>query len=311
MGADTSSTLGPPPGRAVMMPGVMVAALIDRWRDMGPVLWSVDAVLGVGWLAVLAAFTVATEPRRVTPGARSLDLGGPEPPAVVNLITNDWELRHEAVPATLLDLAARRLLTIDQIGEQTLVRARANRDDRGLTEYERLVLDHVRELGSQTRDGFVPADALTTGPEANAKGWWRRFERAVVDDARRLGVSAPRWSAWARVVLVALAVVVAAATALAASTLDDDPNDPDDDPIGAALAFGGVTGGVLIAVTSKLGGERDTELGRAAAARWLGLGEHLGENQNFQSQPPAAPATGHRTMPSVSAPAPTSATSAG
>ncbi len=38
-------------------------------------------------------------------------------------MTGDWDLGREAVPATLLDLAARKHLAIDQVGDETLVRA--------------------------------------------------------------------------------------------------------------------------------------------------------------------------------------------
>jgi hypothetical protein len=45
-----------------------------------------------------------------------------------------------------------------------------------------------------------------------------------------------------------------------------------------------------------LGGERDTPAGRAAAARWLGLRDHLGDNEHFQEQPPAAVAIWDRVL---------------
>lgn len=41
---------------------------------------------------------------------------GPEPPAVVHLLANRWRLTVEAAEATLLDLAARRILEFRQAG---------------------------------------------------------------------------------------------------------------------------------------------------------------------------------------------------
>jgi hypothetical protein len=86
-------------------------------------LWVPVAGVATGlWLAVFAVLAAATNPRRVAPGPQTLDLPGSEPPAIVNLLARDWRLGREAVPATLVDLAARRHLAIDQVGEQTLVR---------------------------------------------------------------------------------------------------------------------------------------------------------------------------------------------
>jgi hypothetical protein len=268
---------------------VFASELVDRWRDIGPVLWALAGIAFAVWLAALAVLLVRTEPRDVDAGPATLDPGGPEPPAVVNLVTNDWELGRESVPATLLDLAARRYVSVDWIGERTLLRAREHGPAADtLATYERMVLDHVRTLSRQTADGFVPADALTTGPDAMAKGWWKRFHRAVVGDARARGLSRTRWSARARSVLTVIAVVVGVTVAIASTTLPESNNDDDDDPVGRALAFGAVGAVVLVAVAAKLDGERDTPDGRAVAARWLGLRTMLANDPTFATQPPAA-----------------------
>ena len=101
--------------------GRLVAAegLVERWRDLGPTMWAIAAGAAVLWVLAYGALYAWTEPRRVPAGPGTLDLVGPEPPAVVNLVTQDWELGHEAVPATLLDLAARKHLVIDQVGDDT------------------------------------------------------------------------------------------------------------------------------------------------------------------------------------------------
>src|SRR5688572_5675895 len=246
------------------LPFVFAASdLVERWRDIGPVLWVVAGAAFVLWIATLAVLAAKSEPRDVPPGPATLDPGGPEPPAIVNLVTNDWELGRESVPATLLDLAARRFISVDWIGERTLLRVREHGPQASpLADYERLVLDHVRDLSQQTDDGFVPADALTTGPEAMAKGWWRRFERAVIGDARERGLSRSRWSANARTILTTVAVVVGVTVAIASTTLPNDKDSDDDDPLGRAMAFGDVSAVVLVAVAANLDGERDTADGR-------------------------------------------------
>ena len=120
-----------------------------------------------------------------------MELGGDEPPAVVNLITNGWAVGQEAVPATLLDLAARKVVAIERAGpDRYVVRVPPSRPT-GLTSYEQQVDDHVRGLES---DGIVPCEALTTGPQGESKQWWKRFRTAVSDDARSRGLSRKRWA---------------------------------------------------------------------------------------------------------------------
>lgn len=272
------------------------ASLIERWRDLGPVLWLVAAGAGALWAALLGACAFATRCRHVDAGPTTLELGGPEPPAVVSLITDDWRLGHEAVPATLLDLAARRMVAIEQVGERTLVRVRASRGGGAggyLQPYERLVLDHVE---AHATDGVVPAEALTTGPEDEAKGWWKSFRKSVERDARARGLSRRRWSPALHVTLTVAALVVAGLVAVAATTLPDDPEDDEDDPIGAAIAFGAVTAIGLVAAVEGLNGERDTPGGRAAAARWLGLRTMLAEDPLFAEYPPAGVAIWDRLL---------------
>ena len=274
------------------------SGLVERWRDLGPVLWIVAAGGLAVWALLLGVVVFATRSRNVKPGPATLDLGGPEPPAVVNLITDDWRLGHEAVPATLLDLAARKMVSIDQVGERTFVRlrpdsARARERTDDLQPYERLVLDHVT---AHATDGVVPAEALTTGPEQESKGWWRGFRKAVERDARRRGLSRRRWSAGVRLMLTVAALTVAALVAVASTTLPDDPEDSDDDPIGRAFAFGAVAALALMAAGEALNGERDTPAGREAASRWLGLREMLAEDPLFAEHPPAGVAIWDRLL---------------
>lgn len=273
-------------------------SLVDRWRELGPVLWLVAAGGALIWAALLGIAAFATRSRNVRPGPPTLDLGGPEPPAVVNLITDDWRLGHEAVPATLLDLAARKMLAIDQVGDRALVRVRpdsprARELAAGLEPYERLVLDHVV---AHAVDGVVPADALTTGPEEESRGWWRSFRRAVVRDARRRDLSRPRWSPAVRVVLTVAALAVGVLVGVASTTLPYDPEDADDDPIGRALALSVLTAVVLTAAAEAVNGERDTPAGRRAASRWLGLREMLAEDPLFAEHPPAGVAIWDRLL---------------
>jgi hypothetical protein len=274
------------------------SSLVERWRELGPVLWLAAGGAALAWGLLLVAFAVATQPREVDAAPATLDLGGTEPPAVVNLLTNDWRLGHEALPATLLDLAARRLVAIEQVGPQTFVRLRAPSDRAregaaDLEAYERMVLEHVTHRAT---DGVVPAEALTTGPEDEARGWWRKFRRSVERDGRARGLSRARWSPVVHTILTVSALAVAAVVAVAATSLPDNPEESDDGPIGAAIGFGLLTAGTLVVAAESLNGQRDTRTGRDAAARWLGLRTQLAEDPLFAEYPPAGVAIWDRLL---------------
>ncbi len=261
--------------------------------------WVVAGGAAAVWVVLLLLLTARTEPRDVDAGPPTLDLVGDEPPAVVALIAGDWELSRDAVTATVLDLAARRHVAIEWIAPATFLRVRdhsavAGADADALTDYEQQVLAHLRSLSDETSDGMVPAAALTTGPEATATQWWRRFEKAVTADARARGLSRARWAAGARAALMAWAVVVGVTVGIAATSLPRD--NTDDDPVGTAIALGVAAVVVLGLVTGRLRGERDTVAGRVAAARWLGVRTMLADDPTFAVQPPAAVAVWGRLM---------------
>jgi hypothetical protein len=202
---------------------VLGADVMERWRDIGPVLWLAAAGLAGLWFLALGLMTVRLRPNRVAAGPGTLDLPGEEPPAVVNLITSAWELGHEAIAATLLDLAGRGHLAIDSLGGRTTVRlAKPPGHGTSLPVHDEMVFTHVATLARRTDDGVVPAEALTTGPDARSKSWWRRFEGAVVRDARTRGLSRPRWPARVKAAFVLAALPVAAALGMAVTALDTD-----------------------------------------------------------------------------------------
>jgi hypothetical protein len=216
---------------------------------------------------------------------------------VVALLTGGWRLPRSAVPATLLDLAARRLVSIEGEGpDRTVVRipkatATAPPADRSsLTSYEQLVLDHVRQLAS---DGVVPCEALTTGPPDRAGQWWRRFRKSVIEDARRRGLSRPRWTPAARGFLFVSAILPAVAIGIAVESL---PDSGDSDPGGALLTIPFIAWCLLVTLVEVLGGERETPSGLVAAGRWLGLRRHLTDHSLLAEAPPTAVATWDRYL---------------
>ncbi|MCT9933832.1 DUF2207 domain-containing protein [Planotetraspora sp. A-T 1434] len=231
------------------------------------------------WLLLLLALAVATgnppvPKNEVWPGPATGALAE-QSPAVVDLITGDWRLCDEAPSATLLDLAAKGAVGIEEIGpELSLVRLR--RDPGDLTAYEKLVYDHVRSLAV---DGVVATGALAEGSR-NLSRWWKSFRKKVISEARAQGLSRPRWSRAHTVLLTAAAAVPAVAVGIAVTITDRKH----DGGIGAAIA----TFALLIALMGKLNGERGTELGARTAAHWLGVREHLAATGRFSEAPAAS-----------------------
>ncbi|MGI8809566.1 MAG: DUF2207 family protein [Acidimicrobiales bacterium] len=261
--------------------------------------YGVAAALALAaWLALLTVLAVATRARRPDPGPEALDLPGDEPPAVVNMLVNGWELGREAVPATLLDLAARRRVAIEPAGlDRFVVRLPvtpdvAHWDD--LTPYESQVLVHVHQLAGP--DGTVAAEALTTGPEDRSDIWWKTFTNSVGKDVRDRGLSRDRWSGWMLLLLVVTAVVPAFLAVMVLVMLPAEAPEDDDDIAGGILAVTAMLWLPLAAIPFMLRSERDTSAGREVAARWLGLREHLEASGGFSDAPPAAVAIWDRHL---------------
>ncbi|SIR43972.1 Predicted membrane protein [Microbispora rosea] len=240
------------------------------------VLWMAAAAATGLWLLLLFALAVATRNPDVEPGPATGALAG-QSPAVVDLITGDWRLCDEAASATLLDLAARGVVAVEEIGPGlSLVRLRGQPG--GLRPYERLVYDHVRSLAV---DGVVATGALAEGSR-DLRRWWKSFRRKVIVEAREQGLSRPRWSRAHALLLGAAAVVPAVAIGIAVGA-GDAGADHGGGPGAAILSFA-----LLVALMDRLNGERGTAEGAAAAAHWLGVREHLRATGRFAEQPAAS-----------------------
>ena len=282
------------PSPVAALTAVLAAAATDP--SVRPLaLWGAALVLGLT-LLLLALVALVTSPRRPRPAEPGMELG-PEPPAVVDLLTDDFEVTSEAVPATLLDLAARGWCELESYGpDQTICRlaptdtsGRAPTGAEALLPYEQRVLDHLRGLAV---DGVVPAAALTTGPEDVSDRWWRGFRREVIADAQARGLCRRRWPGW--VSGVAWLAALAAGGLLWASGVDsnEDGLAPLAVGVGAALL-------VTIAAASQVTAsqrQRDTPEGLAVGGRWLGVRRYLVEHGQFADQPAAAVAVWDRYL---------------
>jgi hypothetical protein len=258
------------------------------------------ALLGVGsagvWFAVYGLAMLATRPARPDPAPATQDLPGGEPPAVVSLLANRWELTEDAAEATLIDLAARHFLEFRQPGTdpaQTTIHVR-DPDPAGLNGYERRVFDRVAGLAV---NGVLPLTALTFRDQGQASGFEKRLRTEVIADARSRGLSRRRFGRALRTLLTVTAIVASAgiggavliATTKAGVSGDNSPLKD------AGLAwFAGFA--VFSVIANRPLGETHTPQGREVAARWLGVRTWLQRTGTFADLPPAAVAVWDRYL---------------
>ncbi|GAA5191149.1 hypothetical protein GCM10023322_47850 [Rugosimonospora acidiphila] len=243
------------------------------------------AIVSVGvWGVAYLLALLATRPAHPEPAPSTQDLG-PEPPAVASLLACGWVLTEDAAEATLIDLAARHYLEFRQPGNdprQTTVHVRDPRPA-GLNRYEQMIFDRVTSLAT---GGVVPLTALTFRDPAQAKGFRKRVEAAVIADCRKRGLSRRRFGPAALAVLNVLAVVCGFGLAAAVMLMPDSKNaHPSVSVAAGAWLFGAA---VLVGIGNRPIGERDTPAGLAACARWLGVKTWLRNTEEFANLPPAA-----------------------
>ena len=128
---------------------------------------SVPLLLAAGaaallWLGTLAVAAVVRRPPRIASGPGQGLALPPEPPAVAGLLCDDFVVGSEAAPATLLDLAARRIVVLEEVQPGNSICRLRDHDGSTLSGYERMVVDQLR---TRAIDGVVPTDALTTGTD--------------------------------------------------------------------------------------------------------------------------------------------------
>ena len=202
------------------------------------------------------------------------------------LLCNDFELPAELPPATLLDLAARHVIRLEEVEPgKTICRLRGTAGNEPLTPYEQRVLDEVRRKAVA---GVVPTDTLTTGAEDASRGWHRAFSKEVISDAQGRGLTRDRWPGWL-VSLLGVGPFAVGGLLYLASLVGGESNDH---PLAAGIAGGvAITAIGLIAVgagrLSRSTAQLPTEAGREMTARCLALRAHSADEQ-LADLPPAA-----------------------
>ena len=242
------------------------------------------------FFVVFATLWVRSYPRLPDAGPATDDLG-PEPPAIVNLMANRWKVTSSAIPATLIDLAARRVLGIDQVGhDDYVVRIRdGNQTKETLSDYERQVLDLVND---RAQGKSCPVQALDLGEPGVAAAWVKRFDKRVVDHAKKLGLARPRWRGRdLRVVAFFLAIpMLLFASAFALSHLAEGAGGSRGDEWSGTDWYY-VAGITWVAILAWVGAQRDlrdTPAGLKACAAWLGVRRHYRESHAFDNAPAAS-----------------------
>ncbi|WP_027343860.1 DUF2207 family protein [Hamadaea tsunoensis] len=246
---------------------------------------------------VARAVTRPTAPR-AAPATQDL---GEEPPAVVSLLVNRWELTEDAAESTLVDLAARGYLEFRQPADDpmhTTIHLRADAPSESLLPFEQQVLDRVRALAV---GGVVPVTALTFRDAGEAATWNRRLRVAVVAEARKRGLSRKRFGPAVVSLLsfagfgVAASVFWAIVHYLVLHPDNSGEHSTAGSIMGAALPCLGVWA-TLSTVAGRYPGEKGTPLGREVAARWLGVRAWLKGDDGFAALPPAAVAVWDRYL---------------
>ena len=230
------------------------------------------------WLLAVGIVYLRRRPNEPRPDPPTLDLG-PEPPAIANFLVHDFRATRDAVPATLLDLAARGVVELEERGPGSYVCRLESTADDSLTPYERRVVDLLRQRES---GGIVPAQALTTGPSKESSRWWNQFRSEVVADAQQRGLCLDILDG-KTLKRLAIAALGPAAVLWALTSFS------------AGLGYF-VAAGVLLGVVMARHTQRDTPAGLAAASRWLGVRAKLAEDEVFREQPPIAVAMWERHL---------------
>ena len=276
-------------------------------------------LLLLGWYAIVTIYALTTRARDLPAAPASPDLGT-EPPAVVNLLVTRCELTADAADATLLDLAARRILELYQPGNDpgaALVRVRVPAPT-GLNPYEQRVFDRVqaathrsqaavpRELGSSRSlpasagNQFVPLTDVTRQFADGGPLWFRQLRAEVIADAASRGLVKVRRFGTGVVLLSLLTAIAIACSGVIPVQRDQR------DRFAGLIAFASVGGWfcgtlfvwliLIFTAAAIMRAPGHTPAGREVGTRWFGLGRWLTAHPNLADLPPAAVAVWDRYL---------------
>jgi hypothetical protein len=244
------------------------------------------AAVAVGWVLLFLAVVAWRRSPHIAAGPASQDLP-PVTPEIAGLLCNDFVLPTELPPATLLDLAARHVVRLEEVEPgKTICRVGRVAPDEALTPYERRVLGEVER---KAVDGVVPTDALTTGPEDASRSWHRAYGREVIEDAQQRGLTRNRWQG-GLVTLIGFGPFAIGGLLYLSGTVGGESSEH---PAAAVVAGGIAVLGTLLLLflagrLARSQAQLPTNAGRKMTARCLALRAHLREDEQLADLPPAA-----------------------
>jgi hypothetical protein len=237
----------------------------------------------VGYLLfVYVVVAVRGRPRPVRPGPSTLELRD-EPPAVVNLLVNGLNTTRVA-SATLLDLAARRVLELTEWPTGTFVRVR-DAAPQGLMPHERRVFERVQRAAG---DRSVPVADLVDRYARGGQQWYGWLVRDARSDARRRGlISRPEQ------IMPVTAIVAGMLLSLAVVPLVRPSEVFVPWAVLSLVVWVPLLGLAVFVVPDRDG---LTAAGRRAAAHWLGVATWIRAHESLRDLPPAAVAVWDRYL---------------
>jgi hypothetical protein len=259
-------------------------------------------VFGLLVAVALAAVVFLRRERQPEQGPRTLDTP-PQTPAVAALLVHTREVPGEVAAATVLDLAARGVLDIFDMGGGTPAVRLTKQPLPSLAPYEHRVLELVR--AHCDGEGVAPAAALTVADDAASAKWLKELRDEVRAEARSNGWTRSRYG---REVGTLAAVLVAGGVLLAiwgyatatkyASALPHPIVAHEDLRSGLALTALAIAVLDLFAIGAlwASGAQRLTSNGRPLASAWLGVEAHLRDDEQLAEAPPGAVAIWHRLL---------------
>ncbi len=242
-------------------------------EKFGLVVVAASFVVFVVWL--VAARAVVRHQAEIHPGPATMDLG-PESPAVVNHVIHR-RLTANAVPATLLDLAARGWAEVFAPHQgATMVRLRGVEPTGAapLTTYETQLLDAIRKVAGSND---LPAEQLAATLNPSTPWFWTRFRMSVTRESKQLGlVDRPKV---ARILLTAdiAPFILCAGLALINPALLG---------LGIPLLF--ILWPIAWYLAIRRAPDQLTPAGRQVASRWLGVRAFIHGTGSLDDLPPAA-----------------------
>jgi hypothetical protein len=246
-----------------------VGAEFPGGRVLDVILWTVAAIVALpGWLLAFVILRNTRRERRRPIAEVPDELAEPpsdHDPARIAVLVGEGRPNRRAIAGTMLELAHRGVLEIEEYGDRLVVRVRADAEPAG--DRERLLLDGLRENADPSGDIVGPP--IWKRPVR----WWRTFARDARNQAMTEGLVD------AAIPFVAFTIAFTFTAVGVSFALFE-----------RVLVFVGIIP-FAIGITHALGnvgGYKLTHAGRELRARWAAYARYLAEQGSLRDVGPAA-----------------------